>query len=122
MGQVVITQAENRVEAKVAAQLRWQRIMLLIVLGYEAAGCLLGGYLLIAAPDGRLMNMPVGILHSVFRDFMTPGFILVGLGLLNGAAFVDVLLRKGAGWLLAFLALGGLVIWFIVEIVVVKEL
>jgi len=34
----------------------WQRITLLIVLGYEGLGALAGGSLLVAAPDGRLME------------------------------------------------------------------
>jgi hypothetical protein len=45
-------------------QHRWQRITLLSVLGYEGAGALLGGSLLIAAPDGRVMDMPVDIMHG----------------------------------------------------------
>ena len=57
-------------------QPRWERIILLIVLAYEGAGALLGGGLLIAAPDGRYMDMPVHIMHGVFSDFLIPGFIL----------------------------------------------
>ncbi len=68
------------------------------------------------------MDMPVGIMHGVFRDFLVPGLILIGLGILNAAAFVAVLRRARADWLLAGLALGGLAIWFIVEIAVLREL
>ena len=35
-----------------AEQANWQRLVLLIVLSYEAVGCLLGGSFLVAAPDG----------------------------------------------------------------------
>ena len=99
-----------------------QRVVLLIVLGYEAAGCLLGGSLLIAAPDGRFMNMPVDIMHTVFQDFLIPGLILLGLGILNTVAFFLVVRRTPSDWLLSGLALGGLFIWFVVEIIILQEL
>jgi hypothetical protein len=99
----------------------WQRIILLIVLGYEGLGALTGGILLVAEPDGRLMDMPVEIMHGIFNNFLVPGFILTGLGILNTAAFVAVLRRSRIDWLLAGLGLGGLTIWFIVEIVILKE-
>lgn len=98
----------------------WQRIVLLSVLGYEAAGALSGGILLAAAPDGRLMDMPVRIMHGFFPDFLIPGLILIGLGILNTAAFIALLRRLRSDWLLAALATGGLAIWFGVEIVVLR--
>jgi hypothetical protein len=98
----------------------WQRITLLIVLGYEGAGAILGGILLIAAPDGRLMDMPTGIMHDVFRNFLIPGLILFGLGILSTSAFIAVLRLSRIGWILSGLALGGLTIWFIVEIVILR--
>ncbi|HEX5025648.1 MAG TPA: DUF998 domain-containing protein [Agriterribacter sp.] len=107
---------------KKISQPRWQRIILLVILGYEAAGCLLGGSLLVAAPDGRYMDMPVDIMHDVFRDFLVPGIILFALGILNTIAFITVLRRTSADWLVAGLALGGLFIWFVVEIIIIREL
>ena len=71
----------------------WHRIILLVVLAYESVGCLLGGSLLILAPDGRMMAMPVDMMQGVFADFLIPGVILFGLGILNTAAFVSVLRR-----------------------------
>jgi hypothetical protein len=100
----------------------WQRITLLIVLAYEGLGSLAGGAMLVARPDGRLMNIPLAILHGVFADFLIPGVILFGLGVLNVVAFVAVLRRSRLDWLFAGLALGGLAIWFIVEIAIVREL
>jgi len=99
----------------------WQRITLLIVLGYEGAGALAGGSLLVAAPDGRIMDMPVNIMHGVFLNFLIPGVILFGLGILTTTAFFAVLCRTRIDWLLSGLALGGLAIWFIVEIVILQE-
>jgi hypothetical protein len=111
----------DMVSNKVVDQPRWQRITLLSVLGYETAGALSGGFLLTLAPDGRLMDMPVEIMHGFFKDFLTPGFMLIGLGILNAAAFITVLLKNRYGWILSSLALGGLVIWFTVEIIILQE-
>lgn len=103
-------------------QPNWQRIILLSIIGYEAVGCLLGGSLLIASPDGRFMEMPVALMQGVFRDFLIPGIILFGLGILNTLAFIKVLRRSSSDWFMAGLALGGLYIWFVVEIIILQEL
>lgn len=100
----------------------WQRAILLIVLGYEGLGAIVGGSLLVAKPDGRYMDMPVGIMHGTFRDFLIPGVILLTLGLLNIAAFITVWRKSRADWIVAGLALGGLAVWFFVEIVILREL
>src|SRR5262245_10822095 len=101
---------------------KWQRIVLLTVLGYEGLGALVGGALLVASPDGRYMDMPVAMMHGTFQDFLIPGVILFGLGLLNVAAFFAVLHRSRQDWLWSGLALGGLAVWFFVEIVILREL
>lgn len=105
-----------------SVQATWQRIILLFVLGYETIGCLLGGILLISAPDGRYMDMPVEMMHGFFPDFLIPGIILFGLGILQTLAFVSVYRRRDNDWFMAGLALGGLFVWFIVEIIIIKEL
>ncbi len=103
-------------------QRTWQRVTLLTILGYEGAGALLGGTLLVAKPDGRYMDIPVSVMHGTFSDFLIPGLILFALGLLNVAAFVGVLRRRRWDWLGAGVALGGLAVWFFVEIVILREL
>lgn len=100
----------------------WQRIILLIVLAYEAAGGMLGGILLILAPDGHLMEMPVRIMHGAFPDFLIPGIILLSLGILNAFAFLSVLHRSNRDWFMAGLAMGGFYLWFVVEIIILREL
>ena len=106
---------------KIFIQSVWQRVVLLIVLGYEGCGALLGGILFVIAPDGRIMDMPVDIMHGFFSSFLIPGIILLGLGILNSAAFVAVLLRSRVDWLLSNIGMGGLLIWFIIEIVILQE-
>jgi membrane protease YdiL (CAAX protease family) len=100
----------------------WQRVIVLTVLAYEGLGALLGGGLLVAAPDGHLMDLPVEVMHGFFTDFFVPGLILIALGLLNCAAFVAVWRRIRTDWLVAGLALCGLTIWFMVEIIILREL
>jgi hypothetical protein len=105
-----------------AGQSRWQRITLLAVLGYEGLGSLFGGASLVASPQGRFMKIPVEVLHGAFASFRVPGLILFGLGLLNIAAFVSLWRRSRPSWLLAWLAIGGMMVWFLVEIVILREL
>jgi hypothetical protein len=104
------------------SQSTWKRITLLLILAYEGLGALAGGSFLIARPDGSAMKIPLGVLHGAFADFLIPGLILFGLGVLNVAAFVAVLRRSRRDWLMAGLALGGLAVWFFVEIVILREL
>jgi hypothetical protein len=66
--------------------------------------------------------MRVDIMHGVFRDFLIPGIILLGLGILNAAAFVMVIRKSRADWIIAGFALGGLLVWFSVEIAILQEL
>jgi hypothetical protein len=99
-----------------------KRIILLTVLAYEGFGGILGGILLMIAPDGHLMKMPVTILHGAFPDFLIPGLILTVMGVLTVAAFVEVYRRGRNDWFLAGLALVGYAIWFTVEIAVLQEL
>jgi hypothetical protein len=106
----------------IVRQPTWQRSILLSVICYEALGCLVGGSMLIASPDGKYMDMPVDIMHGTFSDFLIPGIILFGLGVLNTIAFFYVLRKGRTDWFMAGLGLGGLYIWFIVEIIILREL
>ena len=97
-------------------QRRWQRLTLLTVLGYEGLGSLLGGALRSRSPTAVTWTCRSGSCTGRSADFLIPGIILLGLGLLNVAAFFAVLRRRSTDWLWAGLALGGLAIWFLVEI------
>lgn len=98
-----------------------KRLLLLIILALEGLGGILGGILLAIAPDGHLMQIPVGMMHGAFPDFFVPGLILTGMGLLTSLAFLAVLRRQRTDWLLAGMALVGFVIWFAVEIAILRE-
>jgi hypothetical protein len=59
------------------------------------------------------MNMPVGIMHDSFADFLIPGIILLALGVLTTISFFSVLRKSGIAWLMGALSIGGLAIWFL---------
>src|SRR6185503_6278892 len=113
---------ESQLQTTATAGFSWQMIILLSVLIYEGLGGLAGGSMLIAQPDGRLMDMPVEIMHGVFADFLIPGIILLAMGILSTVAFVNALRRKQSSLFLAAIALSGWVIWFATEIIILKEL
>ncbi|MFA6059161.1 MAG: DUF998 domain-containing protein [Taibaiella sp.] len=113
---------DSRKNLQTTTLVKWQRVILLAVLAYEAVGCLLGGTILIIAPDGRLMDMPVSIMRGTFDNFLMPGILLFGLGILNVLAFIAVLRRIANAWIMATLATGGLAIWFWVEIAILQQL
>lgn len=99
-----------------------QRMILLSVLLYEGLGGLSGGILLALKPDGSYMKMPVEIMNGFFPDYLIPGLILIAIGALNLAAFLLVLKRHRLDWIFGGMAMGGYIIWFAVEIIVLREL
>lgn len=99
-----------------------RRIILLFILAVEGIGGILGGVLLVLAPDGRLMKMPPEMMNGVFPDFLIPGTILTAMGILTTTAFIAVFKRSKIDWIMAYLALIGYTIWFAVEITILREL
>lgn len=99
--------------------LKWQRIILLFILAYEAWGGVTGGTLLAFAPDGHIMKMPTEMLHGYFPDFLIPGLILSAMGILTTVAFFALLFKQRTAWLFSLLSMGGYIIWFAVEIILV---
>lgn len=100
-------------------QTSWQRLILLLILAYEAWGGITGGTLLTFAPDGHIMKMPVEIMHGAFPNFLIPGMILTVLGILTTIAFFEVLHKSKVAWLFSLLSMGGYIIWFMAEIILV---
>lgn len=80
------------------------------------------GFQLAQALDGRIYDGDARKNHPwFFKDLLIPGLLLNGLGILNASAFIIFLLRNRLGWIFSGLALGRLVIWFIVEIIILRE-
>ena len=102
-------------------QPKWQRIILLTV--QPTSSRLLIGWQLPGCSARWQTDGHAGRHHArVFSDFLIPGIILFGLGILNTAAFVTVLRKAHSEGIMAALALGGLGIWFSVEIIILQEL
>jgi hypothetical protein len=97
----------------------WNRRIILAILAFEAVGSFIGGPMLMAAPDGHLMKIPVADLHGAFPDFFVPGLLLTALGILNAVAFFALLKRCASAWLWVGASLGGFLTWFIVELAIV---
>ena len=94
-------------------------VLLLAILGISALG---GGAVLVAAPDGSIMHLPVSILDgSPFPDFLVPGLILGGLfGLGSFAVALMGLRRWPIAPFLAFAIGCGQMIWIVVELAIIK--
>lgn len=111
----------------------WALIVLHVLLG---VGAVISGGLLMAAPDGRLMQMPVSMLrYSPFANFLIPGAILFtllgvyplgvayGLWKRPGWRWPDEINPfKGIHWSWAgSLAAGAVVvIWIVVEVIMLR--
>jgi hypothetical protein len=54
------------------------RVLLILLLTLSFGYFLTGGFLMIAAPDGNLIHLPLTILdNTAFRDFKAPGYIML---------------------------------------------
>ena len=88
------------------------RALLLVVQGFLAINAIVGGALLVLAPDGSLLQLPLSFLHTgLFHDFLIPGLILcVLLGFGHAAGWLLTLRRSEqaarAAQLLGIITLG----------------
>jgi len=123
---------KNSAERRPAAV--WALIVLHVLLG---VGAVASGGVLMAAPDGHLMQMPLSMLeHSPFSNFLIPGAILFtllgvyplcvayGLWKRPGWRWPDAINPlKGIHWSWAgSLAAGAIVvIWIVVEVIMLRS-
>lgn len=72
------------------------RVLLLIVQGFLAINALVGGALLMLAPDGRLLQLPLSFLRTdLLPDFFLPGLVLcVVLGFGHAVGWLLTLRRS----------------------------
>lgn len=98
------------------------RSWLLATQGFLAVNATVGGLLLMLAPDGSLLQLPRGFMHStLFADFFWPGAILFGV--LGLGHFVGLLLtvRRSPITARAALILGtGTLIWIAVQVLMTE--
>ena len=104
------------------SDIRGMRIVLIIVQGFLALNALAGGYLLMRAPDGRLLHLPRDFMHStLFADFFWPGVILlsvIGVGHLVG--FVLTLRRSSLAADAALVLGTGTLVWIGVQVLMTE--
>lgn len=79
---------------------RFLTVCLIVLLVLQSITGLWGGAFLIAAPDGRLFNMPVEALkNSPFTNFLIPGLALFALlGVVPGLAAYGMIFRPAWKW------------------------
>lgn len=95
-------------------------IILLVLMGLAACA---NGYMLMKAPDGRLLGMNVALLqHSPFTDFFIPGVILfsvLGIGSCVTAVVVARRVNNEAWYVL--LEGAAVLIWIVVQVAMIRN-
>ena len=93
--------------------LRWALILLLALICVNA---LVASYAFIADPTGNGIGIPQEWLEdSPFDDYLVPGILLGGLGLLHGFAAFRQWVGARDGWIWAGASGSGLLIWIVVQ-------
>jgi len=94
------------------------RNVLLVVQGILAVNAIIGGLLLILAPDGTLLQLPRDFMHSkLFDDYFWPGVVLFGVLGIGHAVGALMTLRRNAQATRAATWLGlATLVWIAVQI------
>jgi hypothetical protein len=89
---------------------------------FSALSALGGGGVLLRAPDGSILGMPLSVLqHAPFIDFFMPGLILFSLGVLHLVAGLLALKLTRARSLVGMAAGAGMVIWIVTEMSLLRS-
>ncbi len=100
---------------------RYKRTVSLALLLFNGLSALFGGSVLVAAPDGSILGLPLSLLaRTPFSDFLIPGLILFGvLGM--GSCIGWVLMYRRRPWSSRWAQVVGLgtVIWIVVQVIMV---
>jgi len=93
----------------------WALMALLLLQGICGIA---GGVALVAAPDGRIMKMPVAQLDgSPFSSYLIPGLILlIVLGILPLDVLAGLWLQPKVAWYGSLVVGCGLVLWIVVQV------
>ncbi len=98
------------------------KILAAVLLAFNAAGAIYGGWNLMTYPDGSSLDMSTKLLeHSPFGDFLIPGIILFLFNGVLSLTFLAALLlnAKNTPWLLIFqgFVLGG---WIVGQMIMLQ--
>lgn len=102
--------------------LHTMRTVLLIDQGFLAVNAIVGGLLLMLAPDGSLLKLPRDFMHTtLFADFFWPGAILfAGLGLGHLLGFLLTLRRSPIAAGVALVLGAGTLTWIGVQVLLTE--
>src|SRR5687768_8617989 len=94
-------------------RLRWALIALLALICLNA---LAASFAFIADPTGKGMGIPQEWLEdSPFDDYLIPGILLGGLGVLHGVAAAREWAGSRHAWFWSGFAASGLLVWIVVQ-------
>lgn len=95
------------------------RIAVIIAQGLLALSAIPCGLMLMLAPDGRLLQMPLEVLtNAPFTDFFWPGLILFAVLGIGHAVGLVLTFKRSVHASRAALTLGlGTIIWIVVQVV-----
>ncbi|HEX2628449.1 MAG TPA: hypothetical protein VHM26_05550 [Chitinophagaceae bacterium] len=92
------------------------RLFLIILLSLISLTAIVSGGFMILYPGGTALNLPLSILEPTpFQDFMLPGWLLLGVGLVHLYALLQWWQKSGARFNWSIIA--GIVIsgWIVVQ-------
>ncbi|MFL5752949.1 MAG: hypothetical protein ACJ76F_06040 [Bacteroidia bacterium] len=100
------------------------RLISCLLLLFNGAGAVYGGYLLMADPDGSQVQLPLSLLdHSPFRNYFMPGLILFSC---NGILSILVLfasLFKAKHYVLLIMLQGCVLLgWIIMQVFMIQTI
>ena len=94
----------------------WLRWTLVALLGLICVNALVAAFSFVSEPDGSGIGIPREWLEDTpFADYLVPGLLLGGLGLLHGWAAAREWLGRPDAWFWAGLSGSGLLVWIVVQ-------
>ncbi len=99
------------------------KILLFILVSFVALTAAISGLIIISNPDGVIMGLNPGVLHTTpFKNFLIPGIALTAVGIINTVAvFLNIQRHVNRyNWAMA----GGVVLcgWIFVQIILIRQI
>lgn len=100
------------------------RVLLIVLQAFLAVSAMPAGLMLMWAPDGHLIQLPLAVLtNAPFTDFFWPGVLLFTvLGMGHAVGLVLTWRRAPLGARAALVLGAGAVIWIVVQVIMTEPL